>query len=298
MRGLTDKPTKVILLAACAFCLVFSPAPALAAPEDGDLPDDPALSSSSSASSSSTSSSGSAEEPFPQSSAYDSHSTEDLDLIRSFEQQWSVNGTATVPAMDSDSEQAFASPLKVTPPEGRHPTALRLFRLIPPTIFDNTVQGLDENDKQVLADNGRAANWVLNHLSNDDLEFTSTVPYSNTKVRLHLFYAVNGDIFVACGAESGDGCAMELWQRDTRGRIIPVPIPDEPSIGEFLVPERECPAEYEVTMLMCLDAEAPRLKAVPLVWTPTGLGSLPLDYDIYYLWNGETFVKTAVQHAP
>ena len=275
MRRLTAKPANVILCAACTFCLFLAPvaAPAESRPEASG-------------------------EDFSESSAYDSHGAEELDLIRSYEQQWSVNGTTAAPAMADDGEQAFASPLKVTPPEGQQPTALRLFRLIPPTIFDNTVQGLDENDKQVLADNGRAANWVLNHLGNDDLEFTSTVPYSNTKVQLHLFYAVNGDIFIASGVQSGEGCAMELWQRDTLGRIIPVAIPDEPSIDEFLAPERECPADYEVTMLMCLDAENTRLKAVPLVWTPTGLGFLQLDYDIYYLWDGETFVKTAVQHVP
>ena len=51
-------------------------------------------------------------------------------------------------------------------------------------------------------------------------------------------------------------------------------------------------------MLICLDPDSALLKAVPLLWTPTGLGSLPLDYDVYYQWNGEAFSKETVPHAP
>ena len=58
---------------------------------------------------------------------------------------------------------------------------------------------------------------------------------------------------------------------------------------EFLAEGHVVPEEYEVSMLICLDMDSPQLKAVPLLWTPTGLGSLPLDYDVYYHWNGESF---------
>ncbi len=237
------------------------------------------------------------DDDFATSSAADSHSSEDMDLILHYDRELAPPPET---AQESKDHAGQSSPLltKITPPQGPQPTALRLFRLIPPTIFENTVEGLDENEKQVLADNGRVSSWVLTSLADDDLEFTSSVPHSNTKVRMHLYHADNNDIFIACGVQSGESCAMELWRRDAGGRIIPMPIPDEPSISEFLTAGRSLPEDYEVSMLICLDADSAKLKAVPLLWTPTGLGSLPLDYDVYYQWNGEAFSKETVPHAP
>lgn len=231
----------------------------------------------------------SAENDFSSSSAADSHSPEDLDIIR----RHSVNATGAASSSGLKAEEAVgkSSPLlpKITPPAGPQPTALRLFRLIPPTIFENTVEGLDENEKQILADNGRAGSWVLTSMTDDELEFTSAVTHSGTKVHMRLYHATNGDIFIACGVQSGESCAMELWRCDAAGRIIPMPMPDEPAFSEFLAEGHVVPEEYEVSMLICLDMDSPQLKAVPLLWTPTGLGSLPLDYDVYYHWNGESF---------
>ena len=233
------------------------------------------------------------------SSAADSHSPEDLDIIRRHSLE-STNSTAPsprtaegVPSPKAEAAVGKSSPLlpKITPPAGPQPTALRLFRLIPPTIFENTVEGLDENDKQLLADNGRAGSWVLTSLADDELEFTSAVPHSATKVRMHLYHAANGDTLIACGVASGESCAMELWRCDASGRIIPMPMPDEPAISEFLTAGRVLPEEYEVSMLVCLDMDSPQLKAIPLLWTPTGLGSLRLDNDVYYRWTGEAFSK-------
>ena len=234
---------------------------------------------------------------FSSSSAADSHSPEDLDIIRRYSAD--AAGTASSSAMKAEDAVGKSSPLlsKITPPAGPQPTALRLFRLIPPTIFENTVEGLDENEKQVLADNGRAGSWVLTSMTDDELEFTSAVPHSGTKVHMRLYHAANGDILIACGVQSGESCAMELWRCDAAGRIIPMPIPDEPAISEFLAAGHVVPEEYEVSMLVCLDMDSPQLKAVPLLWTPTGLGALPLDYDVYYRWNGETFNRESQSHA-
>ena len=235
---------------------------------------------------------------FGASAAADSHNAEDLDIMRRHALEPPRN--ATLGAADTQvPAENYSAPLpKITPPAGRQPTALRLFRLIPPTIFENTVEGLDENGKQELADNGKSGPWVLTRLADDDLEVTSSVPHSNTKVRVHLYHSAGGDIFIACGVQSGDSCAMELWRRDAVGHIIPMPIPDEPLISEFLAKGRVMPADYEVSMLICLDIDDTRLKAIPLLWTPTGLGNMSLDYDVYYRWNGEAFAKESIPHVP
>lgn len=238
------------------------------------------------------------ETDFTSSSAADSHSSEDLDIIRHYDRQLAGEHQPPAPVVTEGVGRSSLPLSKVTPPAGPQPTALRLFRLIPPTIFENTVEGLDENEKQILADNGRTGPWALTSMTDDELEFTSSVPHSNTKVRMHLYRADNGDILIACGMQSGESCALELWRRDAGGRIIPVPIPDEPNISEFLAAGRALPEDYEVSMLICLDVDSAQLKAVPMLWTPTGLGNLPLDYDVYYQWTGEAFLKEAVPRAP
>ncbi len=209
-------------------------------------------------------------------------------------------GNATSAAYDAETgSEKFSTRLsKITPPEWPQPMALRIFRLIPPTIFENTVEGLDENSKQELADTGKSGPWVLTTLNDNDLEFTSSVPHSGTKVRLHLYHAVNGDILIACGVHSGESCALELWRRDGMGRIIPVSVPNEPDISEFLAKGRVMPEGYEVSMLFCLDIDDSQLRAIPILWTPSGLGDMSLDYDIYYRWDGEKFNKESVAHIP
>ena len=124
------------------------------------------------------------------------------------------------------------------------------------------------------------------------------MPHSGTKVRLHLYHAVNGDILIACGVHSGESCALELWRRDGMGRIIPVSVPNEPDISEFLAKGRVMPEGYEVSMLFCLDIDDSQLRAIPILWTPSGLGDMSLDYDIYYRWDGEKFNKESVAHIP
>ncbi len=209
-------------------------------------------------------------------------------------------GNATSAAYDPETgSEKFSTRLsKITPPDWPQPMALRIFRLIPPTIFENTVEGLDENGKQELADTGKSGPWVLTELSDNDLEFTSSVPHSGTKVRLHLYHAVNGDILIACGVHAGESCALELWRRDAKGRIVPVAVPNEPDISEFLEKGRVLPEGYEVSMLFCLDIDDSRLRAIPMLWTPSGLGDMSLDYDIYYRWDGEKFNKESVAHTP
>ena len=288
VKGGWGQVLKISLI--CAACLAAGPALAWAQPQAGNatLPN---------AHNATAQEAGTPPgDDFATSSAADSHDQADLDLIRQYNQALTEESQA--PAPKEGAGRSSLPLAKVTPPKGPQPTALRLFRLIPPTIFENTVEGLDENEKQILADNGRMGPWALTFMTDDELEFTSSVPHSGTKVRMRLYHAANGDIFISCGVQSGESCAMELWRRDTEGRIIPVAIPDEPGIAEFLAAGRSVPEDYEVSMLICQDADTPRLKAVPLLWTPTGLGSLTLDYDVYYQWTGEAFSKELTAHKP
>lgn len=181
--------------------------------------------------------------------------------------------------------------VKVIPPKGPQPSALRLFRLIPPTIFENTIEGLREDEKQFLMDTGETDFWVMTALSDEELVISTKAPETDTQATLKLFRADNGDTIIAMGVTAGDSCALELWKNDTSGRLTPMPVPDEPVISDFLKENRVLPENTDVSMLFCLDPLAEGLVAKPLIWTPSGLDKVRLDTKVIYAWDGRTFIK-------
>ena len=189
---------------------------------------------------------------------------------------------------NTNSTQPF---VKVVPPKGMQPNALRLFRLIPPTIFENTIEGLREDEKQFLMDTGESDFWVMTALSDEELVISTKAPEADTQATLKLFRANNGDTIIAMGVTAGDSCALELWKNDTSGRLTPLPMPDEPAISDFLQINRVLPENTDISMLICLDPLAEGLVAKPLIWTPSGLDKVRLDTKVIYTWDGHTFVK-------
>ena len=181
--------------------------------------------------------------------------------------------------------------VKVVPPKGMQPNALRLFRLIPPTIFENTIEGLREDEKQFLMDTGETDFWVMTALSDEELIISTKAPEADTQATLKLFRANNGDTIIAMGVTAGDSCALELWKNDTAGRLTPLPMPDEPAISDFLQVNRVLPENTDISMLICLDPLAEGLVAKPLIWTPSGLDNVRLDTKVIYNWNGQAFIK-------
>lgn len=199
-----------------------------------------------------------------------------------------ASGNATIPAVRSE-------PVKIVPPKGPQPTAMRLFRFIPPTIFDNTIEGMREDEKQLLMDSGETEFWVLTALTEDELVIENKAPEVDTQATLILFHAGNGDIVMAMGVTAGDSCALELWRylADRRG-ITPMPMPDEPAVSDFFQTNRALPEDMDVSMLICLDPVEETLVAKPLIWRPSGLDPIVLDTKVIYKWDGNKFVKEVI----
>ena len=207
-------------------------------------------------------------------------------------------GNATNATISMASTNATQPLVKIIPPKGVQPTALRLFRLIPPTIFENTIEGLREDEKQQLMDTGETEFWVMTALSDEELVISTKAAEADTQATLKLFRANNGDTIIAMGVIAGDSCALELWKSDTSGRLTPQPMPDEPAIAEFLEINRVLPADTDVSMLICLDPLAEGLLAKPLIWTPSGLDWVPLDTRVIYTWDGNAFIKKVLPLEP
>ena len=199
-------------------------------------------------------------------------------------------------AQNATTSEGGAMPYtKVVPSRGLQPTALRLFRFLPPSIFDNTIEGMREDEKQTLMDSGETEFWVLTALTDDELVIENKAPEIDTQANLILFHADNGDIIMAMGVSAGDACALELWKfRARKGGIAPLPMPDEPAVSDFFTTHRALPEDTDVSMLICLDPVEKILLAKPLIWTPSGLDQIVLDTKVIYAWNGKKFVKEVI----
>jgi hypothetical protein len=168
-------------------------------------------------------------------------------------------------------------------------SARKVFSLLPESIFENTIEGLDPGGKQELLSQGYSEFWELAGESADAMLFAS-LPFRESSVALRIFRHKNdGSVLAALGTMGGPVCTLELWRVDALGRIVPADTPAEPALQEFFAPENPIPPDVQGTVMICLGLNG--LKAQPLFWTKTGMAHVPVDRDINFLWNGQNFEK-------
>ncbi|MDR2745375.1 MAG: hypothetical protein LBB66_09340 [Desulfovibrio sp.] len=171
----------------------------------------------------------------------------------------------------------------------RDVSAREIFALLPDTIFENTVEGLGEGEKQRLLADGQAEFWQLAEETKDSLLF-SALPFHDSAVALRLFYEADGNFCLAAtGTIGGPLCTLEIWQVDNAGRMVPVDGPPEPDIRDFLQAGQVLPGDIQPSTILCLDFDG--LKAQPLFWSSSGLVDLPVAREVRYQWNGSAFEK-------
>lgn len=167
------------------------------------------------------------------------------------------------------------------------PTARGMFALLPPSIFENTPEGLTEAAKQELLHSGRSDDWEIAGETPDVLVLAQ-LPFRDRAVAFRLFRNdVDGTSEVAVGTLGVPICTVELWRMDGTGRIIPVDTPPEPDINEFFRKKRK--RDPGQTVLICLGPGG--LAAKPIFWSKKGIIEPQVDYDINFVWNGAKFEK-------
>lgn len=167
------------------------------------------------------------------------------------------------------------------------PSARGIFALLPPSIFENTPEGLSERAKQELLATGRSEFWELQAETVDMLIFAE-LPFGDRSVALRLFRnEKDGSIEIALGTLGEEICSLELWRMDASGRLVPVDAPDEPKFGEFFAKKR--PKTNGQTVLLCLSPRG--LEAKPILWSKRGSSLVRPDYDINFIWDGTRFRK-------
>ena len=168
------------------------------------------------------------------------------------------------------------------------PTARELFTRLPVTLFENTPEGLSEEEKQELVDKGDSAFWLLEQETADRLVLLSR-PFGETRVLVRVFHGAPGQLVVMLGTSGVPVCALELWTLDETGGLVPMQTPDDPDLKTFFRPGTELPTEASPAVLFC--ARENGLEAHPLFWGPDGLVDFKPHFRVDYAWNDGRFVK-------
>ena len=171
--------------------------------------------------------------------------------------------------------------------EQERSAALEIFQLLPSTIFENTLEGLDENEKERLLDYGKSEYWILLPDGQDSLELVS-LPFGDTRVFLHAYREDGGGTLALTGSRSEGICTLELWHI-SEGDFAPVDAPPEPSVTDFFAKGNKMPKDVQASVLFCLNGQG--LEAQAVFWNRRGKAHVPVDNEVRYEWNGRHFVK-------
>lgn len=166
-------------------------------------------------------------------------------------------------------------------------TARGMFTMLPPSIFENTSEGLTETAKQELLHTGSSEFWEIVGETPNVMLFAEK-PFHDRAVALRLYRNnKDGSTEVAVGTLGEPICAVELWRMDTAGRIVPVDTPPEPGLDEFFRKKPRPNSGYSV--LICLGMGG--LGAKPVLWDKNGFVLPEVDFEINYHWTGDQFQK-------
>lgn len=168
------------------------------------------------------------------------------------------------------------------------PSAREFFRRLPPTIFENTPEGLSDEEKDELLETGKTAFWEITHETADALDMVA-LPFRETSVSVRLFHRGPGDSLAAVGTRGNPVCTIELWREDRDDRIVPVPTPSEPPARDFFAAGTKLPEDVQPSVLICLGDGG--LEARVLFWNASGMAHVPVDNDVLYDWTRGGFEK-------
>lgn len=164
-----------------------------------------------------------------------------------------------------------------------------VFRMLPTTIFDNTLEGMSETEQRHLLEYGKTEFWELRDEGHDKLDVVSCPP-GDSQVALRLFRRGGQEALAVVGTVGAPLCSVELWRVDSNGRIVPVDTPDEPGIKDFLAPGSKLPEGVAPSVLFCVTDQG--LEARPVFWNSTGMVHMPVEFTVRYLWEDGQFKKS------
>lgn len=174
-----------------------------------------------------------------------------------------------------------------------HSPVREFFAHLPLTLFENTPEGMSDDERQELLEIGASAYWKIADESELSLTLES-VPFGESVVFVRLFPQKSqgggqGFVLGAIGTRSSAMCTIEMWREDKNGRMVPEDTPQEPPITDFFSPKTLVPKDVEPSVLLCLGAQG--LEAMPIFWNASGMAYIPVEATVHYEWTGSTFEK-------
>lgn len=167
-------------------------------------------------------------------------------------------------------------------------SAMEIFSRLPVTIFDDTAEGLSDDERNQLVDRGECAYWLVYSESPDHLILLSR-PFGETKVTLRVFRGGEHGFVAAIGTSSTPICALELWGLDGAGGLVPVNTPADPPVSDFFDPGYRLPRNLSPAKLFCLTDQG--LESRVLFWGQDGLMHILPTREVNYVWKDGIFVK-------
>lgn len=175
-------------------------------------------------------------------------------------------------------------------------SAMEIFSRLPSTIFEDTPEGLSEDEKNLLIERGECAYWLVASESADRIVFLSR-PFGETKVTLQVFRGGEHGFVAALGTSGSPMCALELWAPDNAGGgLVPIGTPPDPPLSDFFPKGYRLPRDASPARLFCLADDG--LESRPLFWGSEGLLHIQPAYDVHYVWENGQFIKRLRPAAP
>ena len=112
--------------------------------------------------------------------------------------------------------------------QARGLTALDIFAQLPITLFENTPEGLSEEEKLRLIEQGESEFWEVERFDADRLVLVSR-PFGETRVGLRVFRGRGIGCLLHWGRTGAPCVPLELWQEDAIRWVRARPNPPDDS---------------------------------------------------------------------
>lgn len=170
-------------------------------------------------------------------------------------------------------------------------TAAQFLAQLPASIFDNTAEGMSEQNKQQLLTRGKVDGWKITQQTDKSFVVSDTDSGQST-VQLMVYAAPPGQL-IAVHTQNGQNTNLDFWrytaasQQLTQVGLSPSFFPKITG-DDFLAAEEKLPDAYRATMTYTMNEDG-TIDVEPYTWMESVFEERTLLYTIQLTWNGKKF---------
>lgn len=164
-----------------------------------------------------------------------------------------------------------------------------LFTIAPTSLFDYTSEGISEEEKINLINNGESESWNITYKGDDKIIIICKFLYSE----LTLFPLTRPDNTTILGSYTinEQASSIHTWEQINDTTLQQINLLPTVYAKDFFMKEDQIPQleKYDGNVYYYLDSEAMLIKAGLNTWMEPELEKMKMDYSIYLKWNGAKF---------